>query len=125
MTIVERLKNLMSDRGIRNNEFARNIGIPQSTFQTWLSRNEAFPARYVIPICHELDIVPELLLEGTEKPKADVPDDFVQLSEQERTLIEFVRNLDKEGMIVVTNKAVEEMRRVRNTQGSGTESRIG
>lgn len=115
----------MSDRGIRNNEFARNIGIPQSTFQTWLSRNEDFPARYVIPICHELDIVPELLLEGTEKSKADVPDDFVQLSEQERTLIEFVRNLDKEGMIVVTNKAVEEMRRVRNTQGNGTESRIG
>ena len=54
-----------------------------------------------------------------------MPDDFVQLSEQERTLIEFVRNLDKEGMIVVTNKAVEEMRRVRNTQGNGTESRIG
>lgn len=125
MTIMERLKMLMNDKNMRNNEFARNVGIPQSTFQTWLSRNEDFPARYVMPICHELNIVPELLLEGTERPKVDIPDDFMQLSEQERTLIEFVRNLDKEGMVVVTNKAVEEMRRVRSTQGNSTDARIG
>lgn len=128
MTIVERLRALMLDKGARNNEFARRIGVAQSTFQTWLSRNEDFPARFVMPICHELDVAPEQLLEGVEcadTKESQIPESYVQLSDQERTLIEYVRCLDKEGMIVVTNKAVEEMRRMRSAQGSGAEVRVG
>ena len=127
MTIVDRLHKLIDERGIKNNEFARRIGGPQSTFQTWFSKREDFPARFVMPICRELGITPELLLEGVETPPVSIPADFVQLSEQERFLIESVRSLDQEGAIVVTNKAVEEMRRMRSMQGinANAESRIG
>ena len=127
MTIVDRLHKLIDERGIKNNEFARRIGVPQSTFQTWFSKREDFPARFVMPICRELGVAPELLLEGIETPPVSIPADFVQLSEQERFLIESVRSLDQEGAIVVTNKAVEEMRRMRSMQGinANAESRIG
>ena len=120
MTIVERLIELIAERKIVKKDFAAKIGIPQSTLQTWLSRGEDFPAAYVVPICRELKISPDKLLLGDDVPLPEIPDDYVRLSQDERYLLDLFRKLDHEGMIVVTNDAIKELRRVRAAQGHGT-----
>jgi hypothetical protein len=55
-----------------------------------------------------------------------IPDDYVQITAEERFLLDTLRNLDREGVIVVTNKAVEEARRVRSAQGNASvDGRVG
>lgn len=126
MTIANRLNELLAERKIVKKDFAAKIGIPQSTLQTWLSRGEDFPASYIVPICRELKISPEKLLEGKDVPLPEIPDDYVQLASDEQYLLEVFRGLDREGMIVVTNEAIKELRRVRAAQGNGTsEGRVG
>lgn len=126
MTIVNRLNQLIRERNIVKKEFAAEIGIPQSTLQTWLGRGEDFPAQYIIPICSVLQISPEKLLEGRDVPLPQIPSDYVQLTGDERFLLDTFRGLDREGAIVVTNEAIKEARRVRTMQGNGsTDGRVG
>lgn len=119
MTIAERLNELILERRIQKKQVAAQIGVPASTLNTWFARGEDFPAQYVIPLCKVLNISPERLLEGRDVPLPEIPDDYVQLSEEERFLLDTIRGLDREGVIVVTNKAIEEARRVRSAQGIG------
>lgn len=126
MTIAERLNELILERRIQKKQVAAQIGVPASTLNTWFARGEDFPAQYVIPLCKVLNISPERLLEGRDVPLPEIPDDYVQLSEEERFLLDTIRGLDREGVIVVTNKAIEEARRVRSAQGNrASDDRVG
>ena len=125
MTIVNRLEELLAEKRMQKKELATQIGIAPSTLQSWVTRGEDFPARYVMPICNALGLSAEKLLEGLDVPLPEIPSDFIKLSDEERFLIDTLRGLDREGMIVVTNKAIEEMRRVRSMQGNGADVRIG
>ncbi len=126
MTIANRLNELILEKRIQKKQVAAEIGVAASTLNTWLSRGEDFPAQYVIPLCRVLDISAEKLLEGRDVPLPQIPDDYVQLSEEERYLLDTIRCLDREGVIVVTNKAIEEARRVRIAQGNRTsDDRVG
>ena len=80
----------------------------------------------MIPICGILGISAEKLLEGRDVPLPVIPDDYVQITAEERFLLDTLRNLDREGVIVVTNKAIEEARRVRSAQGNASvDGRVG
>lgn len=126
MTIAKRLADFMAEKRVQQKQLAAQIGISASTLNSWLTRGESFPAQYVVPICNALDISVEMLLEGREVPLPKIPDDYEKLTEDERYLLETVRGLDREGVIVVTNKAVEEARRVRSAQGNRTnDNRVG
>lgn len=126
MTIAQRLNELIAEKRIQKKQLAAGIGVAASTLNTWLSRGEDFPAQYVMPICNILNISAEKLLEGRNVPLPAIPDDYVQISEEERFLLETIRNLDREGVIVVTNKAIEEARRVRSAQGNApVDGRVG
>ncbi len=118
MTIANRLNDLIIERRIIKKELAAQIGVPQSTLQTWLGRGEDFPAQYVIPLCRILKIAPEYLLEGIEGALPIIPSDYVQVSNDERFLLDTIRSLDREGIIVVTHAAIEEARRVRSNAGN-------
>lgn len=110
MTIANRLNELIAEKRIQKKQLAERIGVAASTLNTWLSRGEDFPAQYVIPICGVLGISAEKLLEGRDVPLPVIPDDYVQITAEERFLLDTLRNLDREGVIVVTNKAIEEAR---------------
>lgn len=126
MTIANRLNELIAERRIQKKQIASKIGVPASTMNSWFARGEDFPAQYVIPLCKILHVSPEKLLDGQDVPLADIPDDYVQLNDEERFLVDTIRCLDREGVIVVTNKAIEEARRVRAAQGSrANEDRVG
>lgn len=125
MTIAKRLNELIAEKRIQKKQLAERIGVAASTLNTWLSRGEDFPAQYVIPICNVLEISAEKLLEGRDVSLPKIPNDYVQLSEEERFLIDTIRGLDREGVIVVNNKAVEEARRVRSAQGNTADGRVG
>lgn len=126
MTIANRLNELILERRIQKKQVAAEIGVPASTLNTWFSRGEDFPAQYVIPLCKVLKVSPEKLLEGRDVPLPEIPDDYVQLNEEERFLLDTIRGLDREGVIVVTNKAIEEARRVRAMQGNrANDDRVG
>lgn len=125
MTIVNRMVELLTEKRMQKKELATKIGVAPSTLQSWIARGEDFPAQYVMPICKVLGVSAEKLLEGLDVPLPEIPDDYIQLSDEERFLIDALRSLDHEGVIVVTNKAVEEMRRVRAMQGNGADIRIG
>ena len=126
MTIAKRLSELMHEKRVKQIEMAKRLEIPQSTLATWLSRGEDFPAQYVIPICKVLGVSPEMLLEGSDVPLALIPEDYMQVTEEERFLLETLRGLDREGVIVVTSKAVEEARLVRSLQSNKpVDGRVG
>lgn len=126
MTIANRLSELLREKKVQQKQLAQSLGISPSTVNTWLSRGEDFPAQFVMPICKILNISAEKLLEGRDVPLPTIPEDYVQLSEEERFLLDTIRGLDREGVIVVTNKAIEEARRVRSAQGNRAgDSRVG
>ena len=97
-------------------QLAAQIGVATSTLGTWLEA-ESFPAKYVMPICNVLQISPERLLLGVDKPMTEIPSEYVQLTNEEAFLIETLRGLDREGAVVVLSKAVEEARRIRDNEG--------
>ena len=125
MTISERLSELIRSNNIVRKDLAAQISVSPSTLQTWLERGEDFPARYVVPLCNALGVAADYLLSGVEVPLPDIPDDYVKLTGDERFLLETIRGLDREGVVVVTSKAIEEARRIRSIQGSGVDGRVG
>lgn len=126
MTIAKRLADIISDKRIVKKELAAEIGVAQSTLQTWLGRGEDFPAQYVMPLCRALEVSPEYLLEGVEVPLPEIPEEYIKVTDDERFLLESFRSLDREGMVVVTNEAIKESRRSRTAQGGGSSNgRVG
>lgn len=126
MTIANRLNELIREKRVIKKELSAKIGVAQSTLQTWLGRGEDFPAQYVMPLCRALGVSPEYLLEGVSVPLPEIPDDYVQVTAEEKFLIDAIRGLDHEGVIVVTNEAIKEARRVRSAQGNGaSDGRVG
>lgn len=127
MTIANRLNELCKAKKMQKKVLAERIGVAASTFNTWIGRGEDFPAQYVMPICEALEITPMHLLTGDASPLPKIPEDYVKLDESERFLVDTYRSLDREGRVVVENKAVEEARRVRSEQGTGVAAadRIG
>lgn len=126
MTIVNRMVELLTEKRMQKKELATKIGVAPSTLQSWIARGEDFPAQYVMPICKVLGVSAEKLLEGLDVPLPEIPDDYMQVTEEERFLLETLRGLDREGVIVVTSKAVEEARRVRSLQSNKpVDGRVG
>ena len=111
MTIMENLASIIKEKGLRKIDVSNAIGVPQSSFIGWFSRMEDFPARYIIPLCQDLEVSPERLLTGHEC----VTDGRIKLTDDERYLIDTVRKGGRDALIVTTCKAVEEARRIESS----------
>ena len=119
MTICQRVAARLDELGMARKQLADAAGVAPSTLHTWLFRGEDFPASYIEVFAKTLDCSIAWLVTGEEAPETVIPDDYVQLNDQERFIINALRSLDYEGSIVVQNKAIEEMRRVKTMQGNG------
>ncbi len=107
MSIASQLNELCRRQGVTKQTLAKEIGVPQSTLQTWIARDDDFPARFVMPICNVLGIQPVALLAGVDAEAANV---------EARYLLNLFNALDHEGQVVVVNQAIMETRRLRNDQ---------
>lgn len=117
MTITERILEQLDNLGMTKKDLSAAIGMSNSTLHNWLLSNDRIPASMLEPISSALKVTPLYLLTGEDQE--DILENCAQLSESENFLLDAVRSLDYEGKIVVTNKAIEELRRVRaSKQGS-------
>lgn len=111
MTIALRLAELIQEKGLTKKAVAQGIGVAPTTLQTWVDRGEDFPARYIVPLAQVLGVSVHHLLTGDAGSAPPVPDDYLKLSSDELYLVNLLRGLDREGVVVVTNRAIEESRR--------------
>ena len=64
MTITERIIKLIKQRNMTQVEFARQIGIANSTISEWKKKGSCPSADKVMDICNVLKVTPEQLLTG-------------------------------------------------------------
>lgn len=110
---IQRVVNAAAEKKILKKSLAETIGVPVTTFSTWIGRGTDFPASYVVPLADALGVHPLWILTGEEQMMPKVPENYVDLHDDELFLVQTFRALDVEGRIVVANRAVEEMRRVK------------
>jgi len=113
LTPIQRVVNAAAEKKILKKSLAETIGVPVTTFSTWIGRGTDFPASYVVPLADALGVHPLWILTGEEQMMPKVPENYVDLRDDELFLVQTFRALDVEGRIVVANRAVEEMRRVK------------
>ena len=65
MTIGERVKELIVERGMTQKQFSERTGIPQSTISDWKSKKLNPASDKIAIICEVLEIDPSLLLSGS------------------------------------------------------------
>ena len=118
MTPTQRMNSAIIEKKLQKKDLAAVIGVPTTTLSSWINRGSDFPAQYVIPISEFLHVHPLWLLTGNELPEPKIPSNYVELHDDEEFLLRTFRALDQEGRVVVSNKAVEEMRRVKAEQGN-------
>lgn len=66
MTITERIIKLIKQRNMTQVEFARQIGIANSTISEWKKKGSCPSADKVMDICNVLKVTPEQLLTGKD-----------------------------------------------------------
>ena len=115
--ITKRVSDVLNHSPMQQKDLALAIDVPVTTLNTWLKRGGDFPASYVVPIAKFLGVSAIWLLTGDNVERPDIPDSYIELTDNEAFLIETYRSLDKAGQIVVSNSAVEESRRVKSEQG--------
>lgn len=64
MTISERILKVMKERNMTQVEFAKQVGIANSTISEWKKRKTNPSVEKIMDICNVLHITPEQLLTG-------------------------------------------------------------
>ena len=118
MTPTKRMNEALMQKRIQKKQLADAIGVPATTLNSWINRGGDFPSSYILPVAEALGVHPLWLITGEDVLPPKIPENYVELKDDELFLLETFRALDREGKIVVANKAVEEMRRSKSEQGS-------
>jgi len=118
MSISERLNTLVTDRNLNQREIASLLGVSQPTVHNWLTNGKPFSAEYIVPLSKYLGVSPMYLLTGEEAAPASPSEEEFPITEEEKRLLTTVRQLDTDGRVLVTAKAIEELRRLREDQSS-------
>ena len=111
-TINERIADALKAQNMTQLMLAREIDAKQSTVNHWIVMGTTIPATYIIPISKALNVHPIWLLTGEETLMPDIPESYTELAPDESYLITTYRSLDMEGRVMVSSKAVEELRRM-------------
>ena len=117
-TPAMRMNETLAERKMQKKTLAESIGVPLTTLCSWLDRGKDFPAKYTVPIADTLGINPLWLLTGREYELPKAPERYMELEDDELFLLRAYRALDMEGKVVVTNKAIEEQRRIKSELGN-------
>jgi transcriptional regulator with XRE-family HTH domain len=88
MDVARRIRDLMTDRDIKNRTMARELGLKESTLSGYLRGERTAPYDVLVQIADYLSVSTDYLLGRTEIP--DLP---LRLSDSERRLILDLRTL--------------------------------
>lgn len=80
MTISERIFKILEEKHMSQSEFARKVGLPNSTVSDWKRKKTNPSIDKAMSICEVLGITPEQLLTGK-----DIDDDYYTSSKNDRT----------------------------------------
>ena len=69
MLISERIFNILNEKHMSQNEFAKRVGLAASTVSDWKSKKTNPTAEKIMPICEVLGVTPEQLLTGKDIDK--------------------------------------------------------
>ena len=117
LTPTQRMNQALMEKHIQKKTLADKINVPATTLNSWINRGGDIPSSYIIPAAEALGVHPLWLLTGEDHIAPKIPDNYMELSDDELFLLQTFRALDQAGRIVVANKAVEELRRLKADQG--------
>lgn len=120
LTPTQRMNQALVEKHMQKKVLADAIGVPATTLNSWINRGGDFPASYIVPAAKALGVHPLWLLTGEDHLPPTIPETYVELKDDELFLLQTFRALDQEGRVVVANKAVEELRRLKVEQGSAS-----
>ena len=82
MSISENIFKIMSERYITQKEFARLIGVPESTISDWKRKDKAPGADKIMDICKVLDTNPyDILLDESDQTDYIIVDSKTELGQ--------------------------------------------
>lgn len=122
LTPTQRMNQALMEKHIQKKVLADSIGVPATTLNSWINRGGDFPASYIVPVARTLGVHPLWLLTGEDHIPPVIPATYTELKEDELFLVQTFRALDQEGRVVVANRAVEELRRMKSEQGTAPSS---
>lgn len=109
MVISNMIVTLLKQKGLKQVDLCKKVGIPKSTLNNWLKLGRSIPSEYIIPICEFFDVPVEYLLTGEEINNNSTE---YQLSDDEIELLKNYRKLDSRGKTMVKAKVYEEIDRM-------------
>lgn len=89
MDVARRIRDLLTDRDIKNRTLARTLGLGESTLSGYLRGVRTMPYDVFVQIADHLQVSADYLLGRT-----DIPDIPLRLSDSERRLILDLRTLN-------------------------------
>lgn len=87
MDIINRILDVLTEKGLKQADLCNYIGIKYNVFTTWKTRGTEPPTKHLIQICDFLDVTPYYLLTGKER-EAGISENI-----PERELLESYRKL--------------------------------
>ena len=87
--VLERILELMSEKGLSDRDFELNLGIGKGMVSHWKYEKRTTFLQYICPICELLETNPNYLFYGVEQT-----DDPIELSPNEKDLIRMYRMVD-------------------------------
>lgn len=76
MTIVERMFEVMEQKGIKAVDLATKINVSKSVISTWKKRNTDPPANFIVQICEFLGVSIQFLITGGDPPESAATTSF-------------------------------------------------
>ena len=98
MDVALRIRDLMTDRDIKNRTLARELGLGESTLSGYLRGVRTTPYDVLVQIADYLSVSTDYLLGRT-----DIPDIPLRLSDSERRLILDLRTLNPDQKAVAAH----------------------
>lgn len=103
LSIINNIIQILSKKGLSQNELCKYLGITTSTMSTWKKRNSDPPAKYIIRICEFLNISPYMLLTGKEC-QTETNNAHSSLNENESEMLEIFRQFTDREQIKIIGK---------------------
>ncbi len=101
MSVIERIVEIIEDRGISQKELCENTNIKRQTFSTWKNRNSNISLDEASAIADYLNVSLTYLSTGKGSPEIQ------QLTEQEEELLRIFKSLNIKDKTSLLSRAYE------------------
>lgn len=100
MSIINRIIELLNEKGLKQTDLCSYLEINTSTFTTWKNRNTDPPAKYILRICEFIGITPYQLLADKLSEEHTM-----LLNDEEELLLTYYRQLSEKHRGVILGEA--------------------